>query len=183
MIHLIDMWLMEFRRILAPGGHALFTIHDEHTWQWLAQHPDHATPWAPGEDFSKALDADLVVYQSAEDASWAETFTFFRTDWVAEEWGRYLDVGGDRAAGRGLSDGRSVEERLARSRDDAVSAMKTLVISAAFPPLRAGEADHTYHVCQHLADRGAHVHVLTTRATSRLGRFGSRRLWRRCLGA
>lgn len=30
-LQLIDMWLMEFRRILAPGGYALFTIHDEHT--------------------------------------------------------------------------------------------------------------------------------------------------------
>jgi SAM-dependent methyltransferase len=92
MIHLIDMWLMEFRRILAPGGHALFTIHDEHTWQWFAQHPDEAPVWAPGEDFSKALDGDLVVFQSAQDASWFETFTCFRTDWVAEEWGRYLEV-------------------------------------------------------------------------------------------
>jgi glycosyltransferase involved in cell wall biosynthesis len=39
--------------------------------------------------------------------------------------------------------------------------MKILVISAAFPPLRAGEADHALHLCQRLADRGLDINVLT----------------------
>lgn len=42
--------------------------------------------------------------------------------------------------------------------------MRILVISAAFPPMQAGEADHTLHLCQHLAARGLDVHLLTTRA-------------------
>ena len=41
--------------------------------------------------------------------------------------------------------------------------MKVLVISAAFPPMWAGEADHTLHLCQHLATRGLDIHVLTTK--------------------
>jgi glycosyltransferase involved in cell wall biosynthesis len=41
--------------------------------------------------------------------------------------------------------------------------MKLLVISAAFPPMRAGEADHMLHLCQHLAAAGLEVHVLTTK--------------------
>jgi glycosyltransferase involved in cell wall biosynthesis len=41
--------------------------------------------------------------------------------------------------------------------------MKILVISAAFPPMQAGEADHTLHLCKHLAARGLDVHLLTTR--------------------
>jgi glycosyltransferase involved in cell wall biosynthesis len=41
--------------------------------------------------------------------------------------------------------------------------MKMLIISAAFPPMRAGEADHTLHLCQHLAARGLNIHVLTTK--------------------
>jgi glycosyltransferase involved in cell wall biosynthesis len=41
--------------------------------------------------------------------------------------------------------------------------MKILVISAAFPPLRAGEADHALHLCQRLAERGLDIHVLTTK--------------------
>lgn len=40
--------------------------------------------------------------------------------------------------------------------------MKVLVISAAFPPMKAGEADHAFHICRHLAEGGIDVHVLTT---------------------
>jgi len=45
--------------------------------------------------------------------------------------------------------------------------MKLLVISAAFPPLKAGEADHALHLCQHLAERGLDIHVLTTKRSIR----------------
>lgn len=41
--------------------------------------------------------------------------------------------------------------------------MRILVISAAFPPMQVGEADHTLHLCQHLAGCGADLHVLTTK--------------------
>jgi glycosyltransferase involved in cell wall biosynthesis len=41
--------------------------------------------------------------------------------------------------------------------------MKILIISAAFPPLRAGEADHALHLCERLAERGHDIHVLTTK--------------------
>jgi len=40
--------------------------------------------------------------------------------------------------------------------------MKVLVISAAFPPMQAGEATNAYHLCQSLAGRGLDVHVLTS---------------------
>jgi hypothetical protein len=35
--------------------------------------------------------------------------------------------------------------------------MKVLVISAAFPPMRAGEAEHTIHLCRHLSENGTNV--------------------------
>ncbi len=41
--------------------------------------------------------------------------------------------------------------------------VKILIISAAFPPMDAGEADHTFYLCRHLAGHGFDVHVLTTR--------------------
>jgi polysaccharide biosynthesis protein PslF len=40
--------------------------------------------------------------------------------------------------------------------------MRVLVISAAFPPMRMGEATNASHLCQRLADRGLDVHVLTS---------------------
>lgn len=42
--------------------------------------------------------------------------------------------------------------------------MKLLFISAAFPPMRAGEADHAYHQCRYLSKKGIDVHVLTGQA-------------------
>jgi len=43
--------------------------------------------------------------------------------------------------------------------------MKLLIISSAFPPMlrAAPEADHAIHLCEHLAERGVDVHVLTTK--------------------
>lgn len=41
--------------------------------------------------------------------------------------------------------------------------MKVLVISAAFPPFRAGESEHALHLCSRLADQGLELHLLTTR--------------------
>lgn len=41
--------------------------------------------------------------------------------------------------------------------------MKVLLISAAFPPMRAGEADHTLNLARQLGQRGLDVHVLTTK--------------------
>jgi glycosyltransferase involved in cell wall biosynthesis len=42
--------------------------------------------------------------------------------------------------------------------------MRALVISAAFPPMPAGEATNAYYLCEHLAERNLEVHVLTSYA-------------------
>jgi len=44
--------------------------------------------------------------------------------------------------------------------------MKLLFISAAFPPMRAGESEHAYHQCTRLAKRGVEVHLLTGQANA-----------------
>jgi glycosyltransferase involved in cell wall biosynthesis len=43
--------------------------------------------------------------------------------------------------------------------------MKLLMISAAFPPLRAGESDHALQICTRLAGAGIDVHLVTTRGS------------------
>ena len=51
--------------------------------------------------------------------------------------------------------------------------MKILVITAAFPPkCIAGEADHAFHLCKHLADSGIDVHVLTSQGSIAADRAG-----------
>ncbi len=49
--------------------------------------------------------------------------------------------------------------------------MKLLVISGAFPPMPAGEADHVFHLCRRLAERGLDVHVVTSRANKTAAAF------------
>lgn len=87
--HLIDMWLMEFRRILKPNGLAIFTIHDENSIQWFHEHPDDVPDWLEGEDLSKGLSDDATVFGGRD---WGHTFTCFRSDWVRQEWSQYFDV-------------------------------------------------------------------------------------------
>lgn len=47
--------------------------------------------------------------------------------------------------------------------------MKVLIISGAFPPMRAGDAEHALHLCTQLACRGMDVHLLTTKGQSAPG--------------
>lgn len=47
--------------------------------------------------------------------------------------------------------------------------MKVLIISGAFPPMRAGDAEHALHLCTQLAFRGVDVHLLTTKGQSAPG--------------
>ena len=37
------------------------------------------------------------------------------------------------------------------------------MITAAFPPVRAGESDHAFQLCRRIAERGIDVHVVTTK--------------------
>jgi len=47
-------------------------------------------------------------------------------------------------------------------RKSEVFIMKVLIISAAFPPMKAGEVDHALHLCRRLTGQGLEVQVLTT---------------------
>jgi SAM-dependent methyltransferase len=88
--HLIDLWLMEFRRVLKRGrGVAVFTIHDEHSLAWFEENPDEVPDWLEGEDLSKGLTDDVTIYGGQD---WGHTFICFRSDWVRQDWSRYLDV-------------------------------------------------------------------------------------------
>ena len=94
-IHLIDMWLMEFRRILVPGGYALFTIQDEHSWQWILEHKDWNGFWSPfisKEELSNGMQHDIYALLSNENNDWDSVHTFFKTKWIRQEWGRYFEI-------------------------------------------------------------------------------------------
>jgi SAM-dependent methyltransferase len=91
-LHLMDMWLMEFRRILEPGGYALFTVHDESTWQFLSENESHRrlVDAAGIEKFSGRLEHEIGFLKDG--GNWDQVVSFLRTDWITREWGQYLDV-------------------------------------------------------------------------------------------
>jgi len=93
-LHLSDMWLMEFRRILKPGGYALFSIHDDNTHECLRKNEQLRRLWLEhgwwvDQDFSQGLLNDVEVAGLGK--SWWQVTTFFKQDWVRREWGQYLD--------------------------------------------------------------------------------------------
>lgn len=91
-LHLMDMWVMEFRRILKPGGLALFTVHDEHTWEDLASRESQKRIVDPDglEEFAGTLDHEVSFLYAG--GSWDRVVSFLRSDWIMREWGQYLDV-------------------------------------------------------------------------------------------
>jgi SAM-dependent methyltransferase len=87
--HLIDTWLLEFRRILAPGAHAIFTIHDQHTLQYFHEVPEDRPDWLQPHEASAGMTGDVMVFGNGD---WDRIFTLFHTDWVRREWGQYFEV-------------------------------------------------------------------------------------------
>lgn len=86
--HLIDLWLLEHRRILRPGGVAVFTVQDEYVIPWFEEHGrEH---WVPQDlDLGVIRENEVTILRSE---SWRGTHTFFRSDWIRAEWGRYFEV-------------------------------------------------------------------------------------------
>ena len=90
--HFVDLWLMEFHRILRTGGHALFTIHDEYTAEWLYDHNCEGCPWVPPELDLLEVPYHDVTNINISSGKYAGIYTFFKQDWIRREWGRYFQV-------------------------------------------------------------------------------------------
>jgi SAM-dependent methyltransferase len=85
---LIDQWLMEMRRILQPGGVAVFTVHDEASLQYFRE--KGLPPAMKGRlDLDEALHHDAWILTGE---SWANGLPFFRSDYIRREWSTYLEV-------------------------------------------------------------------------------------------
>jgi SAM-dependent methyltransferase/Tfp pilus assembly protein PilF len=91
MTHLValrDLWLLELHRVLRPGGCAVLTIHDEHTWAWFCE--KGMPGWMPEELRGEpALPGEVVDVQGS---TWDQTYTFFHSDYVRRVWGQCFRV-------------------------------------------------------------------------------------------
>jgi len=88
MQHLMDMWLMEFNRVLKTGGYALFTIMDENSAQVFKTQGEKVWNFR-GADLNEALQYDFVAMKGIR---WDETFSIYNSAWIRREWGRYFEV-------------------------------------------------------------------------------------------
>ena len=96
--HLRDMWLMELNRVMKPGGIAALSVHNEYTLDLMRHAPEGQSlrRWLPA-----GLTPDDILKHEVTVVSrkgWEPTLTFFRSDWIRREWGRYFDVLEIRAA-------------------------------------------------------------------------------------
>jgi SAM-dependent methyltransferase len=91
-LHLMDAWVMEFRRILKPGGLALFTVHDEHTWDYLATREGQKHIVDPDRlgEFKGTLDHEVSFLYAG--GGWDRVVSFLRSDWIKRDWGQYLEL-------------------------------------------------------------------------------------------
>ena len=83
-----DMWLLELRRVLKPGGMLIQTVHTEHAWDFFyreGKKSGRATLNGPVFD-SPVMPADFVNYGNIDDSN-----TFYKQATVLEFWGRYFD--------------------------------------------------------------------------------------------
>jgi SAM-dependent methyltransferase len=86
----IDTWLMEFRRVLRPGGAALVTVHDEHSWDFCRDNPQaFISRHCPRYDFTKPLEADFLAHGQGPSCQ-----TFWHSRGIRRRWSHALEVAG-----------------------------------------------------------------------------------------
>jgi len=101
---LAEVWLMELRRIVRPGGRLVLTVHDKHTYklvfdpEWARAHPDANSPGYVEDGFRALLSApenreileqDFLVATIGRGAS---SQVWHDVEYLSQHWGRYLKV-------------------------------------------------------------------------------------------
>jgi len=89
LVHLMDGWLLELRRILSPGGVGIFTVHDENTFNFFRDNPGHPPRWMQ-EHYKEGITGDVDIHLLRPD--WGHTLTFFKSDYLRKDWGNYFEV-------------------------------------------------------------------------------------------
>jgi SAM-dependent methyltransferase len=88
---LVDAWLLEIRRVLAPGGRAYLTVLDRHSLAYLRAHPARRLAQRVA-----ALPPDMQFWTSDFGmTSLGRGFgavVFYDERFIRERWGRILDV-------------------------------------------------------------------------------------------
>ncbi|NTX16621.1 class I SAM-dependent methyltransferase [Myxococcus sp. CA056] len=101
-----ESWLLEFRRVLRPGGIAFISLHTERTWEGmrnpehpirkhLTNHPyrclESETNPVPSAWFDQPMPAERLVLRYMP-SPFHNMHTFYTTEYIREKWGRFFEV-------------------------------------------------------------------------------------------
>jgi ubiquinone/menaquinone biosynthesis C-methylase UbiE len=98
---LADAWLLELKRVTAPGGRIFITVHDKHTADLVMNHPEKCRTYAPRIDWFRSLlmsydkKANFTKYHYDMFSIYPggpESQVFYDIDFLHRHWERILDV-------------------------------------------------------------------------------------------
>ncbi len=85
-----DMWLLELRRVLKPGGLLIQTIHTENAWRFYYDNRD--APWVFNNHSAEMLKTRDMPFTYFYYGDMNVSQVFWRRDIAREYWGRYFKV-------------------------------------------------------------------------------------------
>ena len=85
-----DMWLLELKRVLKPGGLLIQTIHTENAWDFYYRHRDQN--WVLQNHSAKMLQTQEMPYDYFYYGDVSVSQVFWKRDVVRSYWERYFDV-------------------------------------------------------------------------------------------
>lgn len=88
--YLWDMWLLELRRVLKPGGLLVQTIHTENAWAFY--HRQRDTDWVRRAHSARMLETADMPMDWFHHGDISVSQAFWKADIARRNWGRYLEV-------------------------------------------------------------------------------------------
>lgn len=85
-----DMWLLELKRVMKPGGLLIQTIHTENAWRFYYDHRDE--PWVKSGFSANMLTTRDMPYDYFYFGDIGVSQVFWRREIASAYWGRYLNV-------------------------------------------------------------------------------------------
>ena len=85
-----DMWLLELKRILKPGGLLIQTIHTENAWEFYYQ--NRHEEWIINSLSDAVLSAKNMPYKYFYQGDIGVSQVFWQKETAKQYWGRYIEV-------------------------------------------------------------------------------------------
>ena len=85
-----DMWLLELKRVLKPGGIMIQTIHSEHAWKFYYDHKDQ--DWVINNHSAKMLEVRDMPHDYFFYGDLSVSQVFYKREIARKYWQRYFTI-------------------------------------------------------------------------------------------